>query len=1287
MDTISNGPYIGENEVVHFTTEGDQSSGLPELLSSNGEVKCEKITDVVGQSPFQVNNWMKSAAARGTFRHSEGGTCDGGQRAITTPLTTFKGNRGDLIQIFRDGPYQHWAVYIGKNEVVHLVNEGGDSSGSSELLSSNGKVKIEKFADVVGNDRHQVNNLLDDMYKARMPMTIVKEARDMMDSELQYNVDTYNSEHFATEMRYDKAESRQFKGKPGDLIEIFRDGPYQHWAVYIGENEVVHFFTDGGQSSGSLELLSSRGKVKREKLADEVGNHRRLVNNLLDNIYDALEHSVIVKKACEMVGSKLPYNVATYNCEHFATEMRYGKAESRQFKGKPGDLIEIFRGPYQHWDVYIGENEVVHFTTDGDQSSGSLESLSSRAEVKHEKLTDVVGNHRFKVNILLDKSRKAREPSVIVKEACAMVGRELSYNVATYNCEHFAVEMRYGKAESRQFKGKPGDLIEISRWGYQHWAVYIGENEVVHLVNEGDQSSGSSELLSSSNGKVKCEKITDVVGNHHFQVNNLLDEKYKARDPSIIVKEARAMVDSERSYNVATYNCEHFAIEMRYGKAESRKFNGKPGDLIEIFRWGYQHWAVYIGENEVVHLVNEGGRLLNAKAEVKREKLADVVAIPHFQVNNLLDEKYKARDPSIIVKEACEMVGSELTYGVVKYNSKHFAIEMRYGKAESRQFKGKPGDLIEIFRGPYQHWAVYIGGNEVVHFTTEGDQSSGSLESLSSRAEVKREKLTDVVGNHRFKVNILLDKSRKAREPSVIVKEACAMVGRELSYNVATYNCEHFAVEMRYGKAESRQFKGKPGDLIQIFRDGPYQHWAVYIRENEVVHFTTDGGDSSGSSELLSSNGKVKLEKITDVVGDHRHQVNNLLDEKYDARKPMTIVKEACEMMDSELQYNVDTYNSKHFAIEMRYGKAESRQVKGKPGDLIQIFRDGPYQHWAVYIGENEVVHFTTDGGQSSGSSANPSSSTGKVKREKLTKVVSNHHFKVNNLLDEKYEARKPMTIVEEACEMVGCELQYNVATYTCEHFATEMRYGKAESRQFKGKPGDLIKIFRDGPYQHWAVYIGGQEVVHFTTDGGDSSGSSELLSSNGKVKIEKFADVVGNDRHQVNNLLDDMYKARMPMTIVKEARDMMDSELQYNVDTYNSKHFATEMRYGKAESRQFNGKPGDLIEIFRGPYQHWAVYIGENEVVHFTTDGGHSSGSSELLSSNGKVKREKLTDVVGNHRHQVNNLLDEKYDARKPMTIVKEACVMVGSELPYNVATYNCEHFATEMRYGKVCI
>ncbi|XP_062253813.1 phospholipase A and acyltransferase 4-like [Platichthys flesus] len=128
-----------------------------------------------------------------------------------------------------------------------------------------------------------------------------------------------------------------------------------------------------------------------------------------------------------------------------------------------------------------------------------------------------------------------------------------------------------------------------------------------------------------------------------------------------------------------------------------------------------------------------------------------------------------------------------------------------------------------------------------------------------------------------------------------------------------------------------------------------------------------------------------------------------------------------------------------------------------------------------------------------------------------------------------------------------------------------------------------------------------------------------------------------------------------------------------------------------KTWKQAFKGKPGDLIQINRGPYKHWAVCIGENEVVHFGTDSGQSSGSL-TNSGTGMVKREKLTNVVGNDDHQVKNLLDNKYKARDPSIIVKEACERVGRVLKYDLVNNNCEHFATDLRYGvaesrQVCI
>ncbi|XP_070282519.1 phospholipase A and acyltransferase 4-like [Myotis yumanensis] len=121
--------------------------------------------------------------------------------------------------------------------------------------------------------------------------------------------------------------------KPGDLIEISRIG-YSHWALYVGDGYVIHLAPPdeypGAGSSSLFSVLSSRGMVKRELLSDVVGGCRYRVNNHLDHEYSPLPVNKIISSAEEMVGKELAYSVLSRNCEHFVTDLRYGKARSPQ---------------------------------------------------------------------------------------------------------------------------------------------------------------------------------------------------------------------------------------------------------------------------------------------------------------------------------------------------------------------------------------------------------------------------------------------------------------------------------------------------------------------------------------------------------------------------------------------------------------------------------------------------------------------------------------------------------------------------------------------------------------------------------------------------------------------------------------------------------------------------------------------------------------------------------------------------------------------------------------------
>ncbi|KAJ8338000.1 hypothetical protein SKAU_G00369660 [Synaphobranchus kaupii] len=142
------------------------------------------------------------------------------------------------------------------------------------------------------------------------------------------------------------------------------------------------------------------------------------------------------------------------------------------------------------------------------------------------------------------------------------------------------------------------------------------------------------------------------------------------------------------------------------------------------------------------------------------------------------------------------------------------AVSQLYGLFD---VKPKPGDLIEIFRGPYQHWAVYIGNGFVIHLappnTTSTLANTGCATAccmntvLSVRTTVKKEELHKVVGNDKYRINNLLDDKYKPRDPCDIVKDAQSLLGQEQPYCVFNRNCEHFSTDLRYGKAESRQVR------------------------------------------------------------------------------------------------------------------------------------------------------------------------------------------------------------------------------------------------------------------------------------------------------------------------------------------------------------------------------------------------------------------------------------------------------------------------------------------------
>ncbi|XP_059810848.1 phospholipase A and acyltransferase 3-like [Hypanus sabinus] len=119
----------------------------------------------------------------------------------------------------------------------------------------------------------------------------------------------------------------------------------------------------------------------------------------------------------------------------------------------------------------------------------------------------------------------------------------------------------------------------------------------------------------------------------------------------------------------------------------------------------------------------------------------------------------------------------------------------------------QPGDLIEISRSGFKHWAIYIGGGDVVHLTSDGASVAVSIGYSSSTdiAVVKKEPLARVTGNDRWCINNNSDRIWRPLPPAEIVKRAKSKIGKKINYKVLEANCEHFVNLVRYGKNISYQ--------------------------------------------------------------------------------------------------------------------------------------------------------------------------------------------------------------------------------------------------------------------------------------------------------------------------------------------------------------------------------------------------------------------------------------------------------------------------------------------------
>uniref|UniRef100_A0A4W5R1B9 LRAT domain containing 2a n=1 Tax=Hucho hucho TaxID=62062 RepID=A0A4W5R1B9_9TELE len=197
-----------------------------------------------------------------------------------------------------------------------LDTEEGPRIGVSYIFSTDDEEQEGDNSNVDGADKEHHTGTERKQYDKRNEVECVVYHRE--ECIYEKSVKTAGMETYSPEILLNKC-------KAGDLVEFLTTGQHPHWAVYVGDFQVVHLH---------------RAEIKNSFLTDaSQGRRCRIVNELYK--FKALSAEMVVQNAMEQVGAK-DTELSWRNAECFAAWCRFGK---REFK--MGGEIRIGKQPYR----------------------------------------------------------------------------------------------------------------------------------------------------------------------------------------------------------------------------------------------------------------------------------------------------------------------------------------------------------------------------------------------------------------------------------------------------------------------------------------------------------------------------------------------------------------------------------------------------------------------------------------------------------------------------------------------------------------------------------------------------------------------------------------------------------------------------------------------------------------------------------------------------------------------------------------------------------------------------
>uniref|UniRef100_A0A2C9M5R3 LRAT domain-containing protein n=1 Tax=Biomphalaria glabrata TaxID=6526 RepID=A0A2C9M5R3_BIOGL len=277
----------------------------------------------------------------------------------------------------------------------------------------------------------------------------------------------------------------------------------------------------------------------------------------------------------------------------------------------------------------------------------------------------------------------------------------------------------------------PGDVVQISTITHTHWAIYVGNGNVIHCS------------IKSGNIEIKEELLLQLAKNH------LINADYQALAPYDTRKQNRnnVVMRARRELHYGPgecrfKNCEQFVFWCRHGResplqnsydpwnprpdydkrklSECNNFNVirqlEPGDIVKVKKSVFSFHGVYVGDNRIVYANGpfKSFCLLAAASLFKSPSYVQVLEEDIFnfvcgnvaEIANDHDAYVRPLDRDVIVKRAQGKIGV-IPYHSLYKNCQHFACWCRYDFEKSSKTWYIIGILIlvsvlvgAIWKGP-----------------------------------------------------------------------------------------------------------------------------------------------------------------------------------------------------------------------------------------------------------------------------------------------------------------------------------------------------------------------------------------------------------------------------------------------------------------------------------------------------------------------------------------------------------------------------------------------------------